>query len=57
VARTERIAFRTTEKAKEWVDQLAEQYPGVTGSDVARHALVIARRHEAELKKQIEENS
>lgn len=57
MARTERIAFRTTEKAKEWVDQLAEQYPGVTGSDVARHALVIARRHEAELKKQIEENS
>lgn len=56
MARSERIAFRTTEKAKQWVDDLAANYPGVTASDVARHALVVARRHEAELKKQIEEN-
>lgn len=54
--RTGRIAFRTTPKAQEWIEGLAKQFPGVTVSDVARHALVVARRHEAELKKQIEEN-
>jgi hypothetical protein len=48
------IPFHASEGGKKWLDGLAKKYR-VSRSAVIRHAMVVARRHEPEVIKRIEE--
>lgn len=39
----------------EWLDELAKQFPTATRSDAVRHALNIAKKHEAEVRTRMKE--
>jgi hypothetical protein len=48
------IPFRIAPKGKEWLDDLAHQHR-VDRSTVLRIALVVARKHETELRRLLED--
>lgn len=52
----EQVNVRIAPRGREWIDEIASEFR-VTRSDVIRHSLVIARTHEKELRKRLEEHA
>lgn len=51
----EQVNVRLAERGREWLDDLAAEYH-VTRTDVVRNALAVAKVHEKDLRKRLEEH-